>query len=124
MTLRAAERSFVCCEGGEPRAQASSVRLRLTVLLIAGSAGFGTPIRILFVHHSTGANLVREGGVREDLSALDYWFCDHGYNEDGLTDARGHPTGTNFAVPDDSADPDGWAAIFAEPVTVPLRRTH
>jgi len=27
------------------------------------------PTRILFLHHSTGPNLIREGGVREGFSA-------------------------------------------------------
>ena len=100
-----------------------SLCICLIVLLMASFAGLGTPTRILFMHHSTGANLIREGGVREGLAALSFELSDHGYNEDGLSDALGRPTGTNFAVPDDNTDPDGWAAIFAQPVTAPPSNT-
>ena len=77
------------------------------------------PTRILFMHHSTGANLIREGGVREGFSALGYEFWDHGYNEEGLANQAGDPTGANFEVPDDNTNPDGWAAVFAQTVTSP-----
>ena len=38
------------------------------------------PIRIIFLHHSTGQNLIDGGGVRDGLTALGYLFFDHGYN--------------------------------------------
>jgi hypothetical protein len=96
----------------------------LLVALVASCvAGSAAPIRILFMHHSTGANLIQQGGLREGLSALGYEFSDHGYNEEGLCDARGNPTGANFAVPDDNTDPDGWAAVFAQPVVAPPANT-
>jgi hypothetical protein len=75
------------------------------------------------MHHSTGANLIREGGVREGLSAYGYRFFDHGYNEDGLSDALGRSTSTSFAVPDDNTDPDGWASIFRQSVIEPPSNT-
>jgi hypothetical protein len=81
------------------------------------------PTRILFMHHSTGANLIREGGVRESFSALGYPFWDHGYNEEGLVDQAGNSTGANFEVPDDNTNPDGWAAVFAQTVTTPPSTT-
>ncbi len=66
------------------------MRLRLAsglleVVLIASLTCAATPIRILFMHHSTGANLIREGEVREGLSALGYESWDHGYER---TDSR------------------------------------
>jgi hypothetical protein len=79
--------------------------------------------RIIFLHHSCGANLIAEGGVREGLTALGYEFYDHGYNEDGLVLADGTWTGTNFDVPGDNTDPDGYAAIFAQPLRDPPDNT-
>jgi hypothetical protein len=81
------------------------------------------PTRVLFMHHSCGANLIEQGGVREGLTALGYEFYDHGYNGDGLRLADGSYTGTNFDVPDDNTDPDGYAAIFAQPLHDPPDNT-
>jgi MYXO-CTERM domain-containing protein len=61
--------------------------------------------------------------VREGLSALGYEFYDHGYNDDGLRDADGSYTGTNFDVPDDNTDPSGLAVIFAQPLHDPPDNT-
>jgi hypothetical protein len=71
--------------------------------------------RVIFLHHSTGANLIEQGGVRQRLTGLGYEFYDHGYNDDGLVLADGTWTGRNFDVPDDNTDPDGFADIFAQP---------
>ncbi len=95
----------------------------LAVLATGSVLGSSAPIRILFMHHSTGGNLIRDGGVRDGLSALGYGFWDHGYNEEGLCNARGEPTGTSFAVPDDNTNPDGWAAVFSEPASEPPATT-
>ncbi len=81
------------------------------------------PFRILFLHHSTGHNLIEEGGVREGLSALGYAFFDHGYNGDGLRLADGTWTGENFNVPGDNTDPDGLAEIFSQPLHDPPDNT-
>jgi hypothetical protein len=78
---------------------------------------------VILLHHSTGANLIQQGGVRERLTDLGYEFYDHGYNEDGLVLADGTWTGTNFDVPDDNTDPDGLAAIFAQPLHDPPDNT-
>jgi hypothetical protein len=97
----------------------------LLILLTTGmpsvSAQEGT--RIIFLHHSCGENLINEGGVREGLTGLGYAFYDHGYNGDGLRLADGSYTGTNFDVPDDNTDPDGIAAIFAQPLHDPPDNT-
>jgi hypothetical protein len=87
---------------------------------VPSAAGFR---RIMFLHHSTGANLIEQGGVRQRLTALGYEFYDHGYNEDGLVVADGTRTGRNFNVPDDNTNPDGYAAIFAQPLHDPPDNT-
>ncbi len=81
------------------------------------------PIRIIFLHHSVGQGLIDGGGVREGLTARGYAFYDHGYNGEGLRDAAGEYTGTNFDVPDDNTDPNGLAAIFAQPLHDPPDNT-
>jgi hypothetical protein len=79
--------------------------------------------RVIFLHHSTGANLIEQGGVRQRLAGLGYEFYDHGYNEDGLVLADGTWTGRNFNVPDDNTNPDGFATIFAQPLHDPPDNT-
>ncbi len=79
----------------------------------------GTFRKIIFLHHSTGEALIAEGGVRERLTALGYEFYDHGYNDDGLTLANGQRANMSFNIPDDNTDPDGFNALFAQPVTSP-----
>ena len=78
---------------------------------------------IIFLHHSTGANLIAQGDVRQRLTDLGYEFYDHGYNDDGLVLADGTPAGRDFDVPDDNTDPDGFAAIFAQPLHDPPDNT-
>jgi hypothetical protein len=91
--------------------------------LDAQAAAQGEPVRIIFMHHSTGQGVIAEGGVREGFTALGYEFWDHGYNDDGLVDASGNALGINWSVPDDNTDPDGWYAIFHQPVTDPPSNT-
>ena len=79
--------------------------------------------RVIFLHHSCGANLIEQGDVRARLTALGYEFDDHGYNGDGLVLADGTWTGRNFDVPDDNTNPDGYAAIFAQPLHDPPDNT-
>jgi hypothetical protein len=79
--------------------------------------------RIIFLHHSVGANLIQQGGVRQSLTDLGYEFYDHGYNGDGLTLADGTPAGRDFGVPDDNTNPDGFADIFAQPLDDPPDNT-
>jgi len=79
--------------------------------------------QIIFLHHSVGANLIAQGGVRQRLTALDYEFFDHGYNGDGLVLADGTSAGLDFDVPGDNTDPDGFAAIFAQPLHDPPDNT-
>jgi hypothetical protein len=69
---------------------------------------------VIFLHHSTGANLIEQGGVRERFTQAGYDFWDQGYNDWGLTRPDGTATGYSYFVPDDNTDPDGLAVIFAQ----------
>jgi len=102
------------CVGGAPSAAPTAT--------VGPSAG-GTFNRVILLHHSVGADLIARGGVRESLTNLGYEFYDHGYNDDGLVLADGTSTGTNFAVPDDNTNPDGFANIFAQPLNDPPDNT-
>ena len=91
--------------------------------MVISAAVQGTPVRIIFMHHSTGENLIWQGGVREAFVELGYEFWDHGYNSDGLIDPYGRDTSINWNVPGDNTDPDGWYAIFNQPFTTPPTNT-
>ena len=101
------------------------------ILMVAGliwSLAWGwalaqEPVRIIWLHHSCGENLINEGGVREGLTALGYEFYDHGYNDEGLRLADGSYAGYNFDVPGDNTDPDGLAEIFRQPLHDPPDNT-
>ena len=90
---------------------------------VAPAAAQQEPVRIIFMHHSTGGGLIWQGGVREAFTALGYEFWDHGYNEEGLVDPEGNYLGINWEMPGDNTDPDGWNAIFDQPVTEPPTNT-
>jgi len=92
----------------------------LTVMLVMFTGyAVAQPVRIIFLHHSCGHNLIEEGSVRPGLTALGYEFYDHGYNGDGLRLADGTWTGSNFDIPGDNTDPDGLAELFTQPVNSP-----
>lgn len=104
------------------------VYLLLSLALIAGSLINTIPVqaqavRIIFLHHSCGHNLIEQGDVRQGLASLGYEFYDHGYNDDGLRLADGSYSGMNFDVPGDNTDPDGFAEIFAQPLHDPPDNT-
>lgn len=67
---------------------------------------------IVFVHHSTGSNLVREGNVRELIQESGYSFWDHGFNQEGLFRPDGKRAGYNYNIPDDNTNPKGYYNIF------------
>src|SRR4030042_1160100 len=71
---------------------------------------------VVFLHHSTGGNLIPQGGVRERLSQAGYAFWDQGYNDQGLNRPDGSATGYSYHVPDDNTDPDGLARVFSQTV--------
>ncbi len=76
---------------------------------------------VIFLHHSVGRYLIKQGNVRERLSEAGYRFWDHDYNYIGITDPEGNLTGYSYGIPNDNTDPDGLAALFAQPLhTLPL----
>jgi hypothetical protein len=89
----------------------------------APAAPTGGSASIIFLHHSVGESLIEQGNVRQRLTDMGYDFYDHGYNDDGLVLADGTWTGSNFDVPDDNTDPDGFADIFAQPLHDPPDNT-
>ena len=108
-------------------AQTYLVLCIVAILMLAGTgsstAQESDPISIIFMHHSTGENLIWQGGVREGLTEHGYTFWDHGYNDNGLTGPDGINTGINWDVPGDNTDPDGWYETFQQPVTDPPSNT-
>jgi hypothetical protein len=119
------------CGGGADDAEEADVTTTAATPSAGGDAERGQDgdsraggfSRIIFLHHSVGAGLIEQGGVRERLTELGYQFYDHGYNDDGLVLADGTWTGDNFDVPDDNTDPDGFARIFAQPLHDPPDNT-
>ena len=97
--------------------------LVLVLLLVLFNPVFSQTVRIIFLHHSCGHNLIEQGNVRQGLTALGYEFYDHGYNGDGLRLADGSYTGENYDVPGDNTDPDGLAEIFSQPLHDPPDNT-
>jgi hypothetical protein len=83
-------------------------------VVINGSQGEFT--NVIFLHLSTGRNLIDEGVVRERFSAAGYQFWDHDYNWIGLRDPAGEYTGYGYNVPDSNTNPDGLARLFAQRV--------
>ena len=67
----------------------------------------------LFIHHSVGASLIRDGRLRQILSEAGVDFWDHGYNDPnvGLRDQTGAPAG-NYGIPNDNTTPYGYARMF------------
>ena len=71
---------------------------------------------VIFLHHSTGRNLIQQGQVRERLAAAGYDFWDHDYNSEGLGRPDGSRTDYSYYIPGDNTDPDGLARVFAQAV--------
>ncbi len=81
--------------------------------------------KILFIHHSTGGNLIAEGKLRVEVNRLDpiVQFWDHSYNYAplisqfthyrGLTDASGNITGQDYNIVLSNNSPKEYAEIFA-----------
>jgi len=87
----------------------------------------GSYTNIVFLHHSTGHNLIREGNVRELFSQRGYKLWDHDYNTIGLTRPDGTQTYTSYEIPEitpgatggGNTDPEGLAILFSQPVHDP-----
>ena len=76
---------------------------------------------VIFLHHSTGHNLIEQGRVREQFTAGGYDIWDHGYNEYGLRNPVGEYLGYSYNIPSDNTDPDGLARTFEQRVySLPL----
>jgi hypothetical protein len=71
---------------------------------------------IIFLHHSTGNNLVEQGNVRQLFSQAGNSFWDQSYNYQGLRDPEGNLTGYAYTVPRDNTDPDGLARVFNQQI--------
>ena len=78
------------------------------------SYSHGDLTNVVFLHHSTGENLIEQGDVRERFSQAGYDFWDHGYNSSGLRRPDGTATGYSYLVPDNNTDPDGLARISGQ----------
>lgn len=93
--------------------------------------GKNSIIKILFIHHSTGGNLIKEGNLRQLLKEtnpnLELW--DHGYNlykklpipefvaqltfRTGLSDSEGKITGKDYNIILSNNSPKEYAEIFS-----------
>ena len=84
----------------------------------------GSYTNVIFLHHSTGRNLIEEGKIRQMLTEKGYSFWDHDYNFIGLTRPNDSKTKTCYDIPDDTlgtrgsgnTDPEGLAILFKQPV--------
>ena len=87
----------------------------------------GTYTNVMFLHHSTGRNLIVQGNVRALFAQKGYQFWDHDYNTIGLTRSDGTRTQTSYDIPElargvkggGNTDPEGLAVLFAQPVHDP-----
>jgi hypothetical protein len=75
----------------------------------------GDYTNIVFLHHSTGRNLIAQGQVREGFTQAGYTFWDQDYNDLGLRGPDGQSAGFGYWAPNDNTDPDGLATIFSQP---------
>jgi hypothetical protein len=110
------------CDGGEDEVQ-EEAQDEVQEEEAAPISPTGESGSVIFLHHSVGESLIEEGDVRYRLIDLGYEFYDHGYNDDGLVLSDGTWTDSNFDVPDDNTDPDGFADIFAQPLHDPPDNT-
>lgn len=88
-----------------------------------------TSSKILFIHHSTGGNLIKEGNLRDEIKKLSptVEFWDHSYNlykyfprllsrfthHKGLSDNNGRITGTEYNIVLSNNSPREYAEIFS-----------
>jgi hypothetical protein len=102
-----------------------SAALTLSVLLTPLFAQIEDFDNILFLHHSTGYNLIAHGNVRgliEEYNiqhGVNLQFWDHDYNSPGLRDPEGNYGYGSYDIPDDNTNPDGLYNIFMQPLHSP-----
>lgn len=95
--------------------------------------------RILFIHHSTGGNLIREGHLRQALKkinpSLELW--DHNYNLmpilpwlfftythlQGLSNSIGNYTGIDYQIVVSNNSPREYADIFSRNIEDPTLKS-
>jgi hypothetical protein len=76
---------------------------------------------VLFLHHSTGHNLIDQGQMRtcfnnynaDHGTQLAFW--DHDYNATGLRNPAGTYAGHSYGIPNDNTDPDGLYFLWTVP---------
>jgi len=103
--------------GGGVRSQARAlVSVGRAVLDDRPASTGGDFTDVIFVHHSTGRNLIHQGRVRERLTSAGFQFWDHDYNDVGLTRPSGERAGYSYNVPGDNTNPDGFARVFSQRV--------
>ena len=81
----------------------------------------GTYSNLIFLHHSTGHNLIAQGDVRALFTQRGYQFWDHDYNTKGLTRPDGTRTGTSYDIPEikpgvrggGNTNPEGLAVLLS-----------
>jgi hypothetical protein len=76
----------------------------------------GNFTNVIFLHHSVGHELIRQGRLRERLAGTGFDFYDHHYNGIGLTRPDGTPAGYSYNIPADNTNPDGLLRIFEQSV--------
>jgi hypothetical protein len=83
----------------------------------------GSYRNVIFLHHSTGANLIAQGDVRRLFAERGYQFWDHGYNYQGVVRPDETSVGASYRIPGNlnrgNTDVDGLAVLFQQPVTDP-----
>lgn len=63
-------------------------------------AANGDFTNVIFLHHSTGNNLIQQRSVRERFTEAGYDFWDHGYNPQGLRRPDGTAAGYSYNIVD------------------------
>lgn len=80
--------------------------------VLENRAGIG----VIFLHHSVGRYLIRQGEVRERLTSAGLEFWDHDYNYEGITRPDGTRANYSYGIPGDNTDPDGLVELFSQRV--------
>ena len=75
----------------------------------------GDYTNIIFLHHSTGNNLIQQGHLRNLMAEMGYALWDHGYNAQGLRGPEVGSLGYHYNIPNDNPDPYGLIEIFRQP---------
>lgn len=83
---------------------------------------------VIFLHHSVGNNLIKEGNLKKMFAENGYYLWDHGYNSQGLVDPSGKSLNICFNIPSNkifnlrgkgNTDPKGLFLLFNQSVNNP-----